>query len=405
MPITQTELVALKTKLQALQTYLRRTSLAALTTGSAAGNLEALKEQVLAINLSTEQPQVLLLEEEWGYLNVPAFQNDENVADATATTVVSNKITAALATIDLLNGLTAQQLSKIEFAGLFAEDTTDQQIQHYVAVAKALTDGTDHFAGFTDFADVVAAHADLANYNEVKDATAGTDHFAGFTDFAAVVAVSALATSLNVAIDCALSYRRSLAKLTAENKVMLGANEGEQITRINRIKKGLENLHQDKIVDLFNANVQNKNAEDAKADFIAALKTENGIGNILSVEARGDARTLQQKQFDEAAGKLFDAMAKVAKKNQDGKFIDNSLDLNVSSYEQFKAFIYAIIKFGLMMPAVLEYAGIGEKYLKSTRALKNEASAEREGFEKLLASTDIGNELSSNEAKTVIANF
>jgi len=297
MSFTNEALKALKAKLEALNAHLGKTSLALLNAGDAPKNLEALKEQVEDKDLGG----ITLSGDEWGYLDVQAPANNDDVAQAQATEMVTEALTAAIAKINTCIDLTDDKLAII---GKDLTDFFDKPQDDLTTYAKA------------------AGKMDIDNLGKV-----------GFEKIAASA-----------------------------------------------------NLKPTKLASIFNNVAAGQDDVNAKTAFIDALKNDNGLGHILSAEAKAtETNPLKQnkfqKDFDNAAGELFDSCARFAKKTQEDKFEKDSFSLDSSSFENFKAFVGALVKFALVIPAVLEFLGIGKDFLQSDRAKRTETFGK---FEKLL---------------------
>jgi hypothetical protein len=442
MPVTQADLQKLKTKFLALREYLQTTQLNGLNYGTAENNLADLKNQVIGIAIGDEIGNIT--EAEWVYLNVPKFNDGSNVDPNPATSIIIDATNKALERIAVVAQLTDQQLSKIEFADLVAEATTIQELEKYNKVARALTPA--HFALLENFNAVIGiSDANLSKYNAVKDALtdahfaslgdfnavvsahdkyqavkdALTDaHFASLGDFSAVVGISdadlnkykAVRTDLTPAHLAQFANFNAVVGISDDNlgkykavRTVLGKDSAHfaslgdfnavvGISNANLQKIVLHRLNPASLVEIFNIASAGEDYKAAKNYFINHLKMKRGIGLILSPAVIDDSVSETKTRFNDAAAKLFDSLAKVAQKNKDGKFVENSVSLEaleVTKFEVFKAFIGALFKSLLVIPAVLEYLGIGEKYLKSARALKNDAKSQVEGFEKLLTDQQI----------------
>ena len=156
-------------------------------------------------------------------------------------------------------------------------------------------------------------------------------------------------------------------------------------------KQALGNLKQENLLAAFNsAIVGQTDLVDAKGQFITQIKANLRI--VLDLENSDFTDDDNKvKAFDSLAGKLFDSYAKRLEKDETGKFKElKKEDLDVTNIEAIKACSFALIKFLLIIPAVLELLGIGDKYLQSTRAQKNKAKAADITFLDSLASDKAG---------------
>lgn len=224
------------------------------------------------------------------------------------------------------------------------------------------------------------------------------EHLASIADFNAVVALDN---------DQLTKYKNAKEKLNSENFVQLGDTFAAVIESLNHINAGLDKLKPQEMASIFNTAANGQDVATARTAFIAALKNdENELGHILSSDAKGNDNNKFQQDFDNAAGDLFDKFAKYAKKGPDGKFVENSLSLTPDTktkiLEDIKAFIGMLVKCALIIPAVLEYVGIGKDFLQSDRSKRVEALDSLNSFEKMLKNTDAKNQITNENAKSVI---
>ena len=193
-------------------------------------------------------------------------------------------------------------------------------------------------------------------------------------------------------------YAQVASKLSFDNiKLIIGRDNNldlkSVLDAISPIKLALGRLETSELVDIFNRAAAGKTNDDAKQAFINALKdNQGGLGIILSSDVKtnnlGQTNKFQ-KAFNDAAGRLFDSCAKVAKKDSGTKaFSGNSpLEADQSNlgkiWEAIKIFILAIFTLGCV---------------KTDRTkMDNEVKT----FCELLKKHDASNQLVTNNAKNV----
>lgn len=137
MAITTNDLNGLKAKLTALNAYLEANQLNVLNQGNAAGNLAALKAQVVRLQFEVgEAADQQLTEDEFDLLGIKVDACADNDDQAAVTGIVTNAITAALAKIDAVQELTNDQLGAVasNLGELLAKDL--EEIKGLVAAQK-----------------------------------------------------------------------------------------------------------------------------------------------------------------------------------------------------------------------------------------------------------------------------
>ena len=201
--------------------------------------------------------------------------------------------------------------------------------------------------------------------------------------------------------DTAAKLDYLMVNSSTDNLSQLGENIPEMCKTLENIKEGAYSLHPIVLLGVF-VQCKDTTLEERKKAFTAALVNDNCLGGILCADVKTDNGNARHTKFVAEAGKLFDAFEKLAERDADGK-IQKTLSLDVTTFEKVKAFIGALFKCGLIIPAVCEYMGIGDKYLKSVRATKLEAQKEADSFVKLISDTDASNQITSNDAKHCMA--